>query len=80
MIDVSKFVALKEELEEAKTTLSERKGELKGLLKQLKDEFKVSTIEEAEKKMNALDVEIAEMEASINTKIQQLEEEYDLEV
>ncbi len=69
---------LKKKVDDAKDTVNELKGQQTALLKQLKEEWKCSTIEEAEKKRNVLVKEIDELTNKIEKGIAELEEKYEL--
>ena len=67
---------LKQEIEEAKTSVSELKGQQNALLKQLKEEWGCSTVEEAEKKIQIMKKDIEKLENSIAVGLEELEEKY----
>ncbi len=71
------LLALKKQIEEAKSELSELRGKKKQLESTLQKEFKCSTIEEAQALQEQMEEEALDLNEKINTKIQQLEEKYD---
>ena len=63
----------KEEIEQAKESLSNLKGQEKAMLKQLKDEWNCSTLPEAKQIIIKLEKEIKEIGATIEEKMENLE-------
>lgn len=53
---------LKENIEDAKNRLAELKGQRKALITQLKEEWGVTSIEEADKKLKALERNIVSLQ------------------
>jgi predicted transcriptional regulator len=70
------LLKLKKQIEEAKATTSELKGHQSALMKQLKDDWKCNTIEEAEKLMAKYDKEIKTLTANIEKGMKELEGKY----
>jgi septal ring factor EnvC (AmiA/AmiB activator) len=70
------LLKLKQEIDQAKSSVSELKGQQTALLKQLKDDWQCSSIEEAEKKIKKMQKEIETLDASIETGLEELEESY----
>jgi hypothetical protein len=70
------LLKLKKQIDEAKQTTSELKGHQSALLKQLKDDWKCNTIEDAEKLMAKMDKEIKTLNDNIEQGLQELEEKY----
>jgi hypothetical protein len=70
------LLKLKKQIEEAKATTSELKGHQSALMKQLKDDWKCNTIEEAEKLMAKMDKEIKTLNTKIEEGMEELEEKY----
>jgi predicted transcriptional regulator len=68
------LLELKEEIEEAKQKVSELKGEKQALLKQLKENWKCSSIEDAEKKLVKLGEQEEQLSNQIEAGIEELEE------
>jgi len=69
---------LKQQIEDAKQSVAELKGEQTALLKQLKDTYKCSTIAEAEKKAEQMQAEIEKIQEQIDEGCKELEEKYEL--
>lgn len=69
---------LKSQIEEAKQSVSELKGQQNALLKQLKDTYKCNTIEEADKKVEAMRKEIAGLQKQIDEHTAELEKKYEV--
>jgi len=74
----SNLLRLKQQIEKAKTTISELSGRKQYLIKQLKDNWGCSSVEEAKEKMAILSNEIEELNLKIESGIQELEEKYQL--
>jgi F0F1-type ATP synthase membrane subunit b/b' len=69
---------LKQQIEDAKQSVAELKGEQTALLKQLKDNYKCTTIAEAEKKAQQMQAEIEKIQEQIDDGCRELEEKYDM--
>jgi predicted nucleic acid-binding Zn-ribbon protein len=69
---------LKDQIEDAKQSVSELKGQQTALLKQLKDTYKCSSIEEAEKKAEQMKKDIDKLQKQIDEGCKELEEKYDV--
>lgn len=67
---------LKERVDDAKTKISELKGQQTALMNQLKTDWKCNSIEEAEKKLKTMEKEIATIEDKIKEGVEELEEKY----
>lgn len=67
---------LKERVDDAKTKVSELKGQQTALMNQLKTDWKCNSIEEAEKKLKTMEKEIATIEDKIKEGVEELEEKY----
>ena len=67
-----RLLNLKEELETKKAERQELQGELKSLIKQLK-ELGIDNVEQAEKELKSNEIALVKMEASINEKIEEME-------
>jgi uncharacterized protein involved in exopolysaccharide biosynthesis len=72
------LIELKEQIEESKTSVSELKGQQTALLRQLKDTFKCSSVEEADKKVEDLRKEIDTLNKQIEEHSKELEEKYEV--
>ena len=70
---------LKKKIDEAKETVSELKGSRTYLLKQLKEEFKCTTIEEAKEKKQALHTKNERLQTQMETETNALYEKYDID-
>lgn len=66
---------LSEEVEEAKTNLSENKGQLKALMDRLKKEFEFDSVEDAKAELVSMDEEIEKLDNDIRSKYEALNEE-----
>lgn len=75
---VATLTALRAKIEQAKQDLAKAEGRKEELFKQLKEGFNCSTIEEAEKKLNALTAKRESLNQEIETKMQKLREDYDI--
>ena len=76
MYSEEKLLQKKKEIEEAKTELSELKGQEKALMLQLKNDWSCSTLEAANKKVDKLDKVLNSLEEEINELTEELEESY----
>ena len=73
------LLAIKEQINTAKSKQSELTGQKALLLKQLQEKWKCNSIEEAEKKKKALNSQITKLEKQIEIATQELEEKYDFD-
>ncbi|HOP33346.1 MAG TPA: hypothetical protein PKI14_16995 [Fervidobacterium sp.] len=71
-----RLLRLKELLEDERAKQAELKGELKSLMTQLKTEFNLNSLEDAEAKLNELEQVINEHEEVIGAKVKELEEAF----
>ena len=67
---------LKEEIDQAKTKKAEYVGQKNALMKQLKDNWGCTTLEQAEKKLASIEKQINELKESIEEKTQALQDKY----
>ena len=72
------LLRLKKDIDEAKNTLAELNGQKGTLTKQLKENWDCSTIEEAEKVLKKMQIEIEKIQEDIDSGISELEEIYKL--
>ena len=70
---------LKEKIDQAKEKSSELKGQLKGLTKELSDDWGCTNIEQAEKKVKKMETDINKLNEQIKTGVNELEEKYNVE-
>ena len=75
-MDEQDLLYKKKEIEKAKTTLAESKGEEKALLKQLKEKWGCDDLPKAKKKIEKYRGEIIELKEQIETDTKELEETY----
>lgn len=71
------LIDLKKKISESELERARLEGNLENLKEQMVKDFGVSTIEEAEEKLKALDSEIERKEKEIETKMADLRERYD---
>ena len=76
MITEKELLAKKKEIERTKVELSELKGEEKALLKQLNEDWGITSLAEANNKIITFEKEIKELSEEIEEKTQELEETY----
>ncbi len=69
---------LKEQIDDAKQSVSELKGQQTALLRQLKDTYKCSSIEEAEKLADKMKQDIDKLQKQIDEGCRELEEKYEI--
>lgn len=74
------FEELKENVEELKSEKERLKGGMEELMKRLKDEFGFSTIQEAEKALSKLDLDIEKQEKKFQKDLDNFEEEWEEEL
>ena len=72
-----KLIKMKRQIEEAKTQAAQAQGALNQLLDQLKREFGVKDLKEAEKLLTELEAKEQELEQELEDKIVHLEESYE---
>ena len=77
-MDETGLLKLKKQIDEANASVSELKGQLSALLKQLKDDWKCNSVEDAEKLIVKMDKEIASLNNKIEEGMEELEEKYEL--
>jgi hypothetical protein len=75
-LNEKQLLAKKAEIQEAKTLLSELKGEEKALLKQLKDDWECDSLAEAKKKIRQMESESEILTQEIEEKTKVLEKKY----
>ena len=69
---------LKQQIEDAKTSVSELKGQQTALLRQLKDTYKCNSIEEAQRMVEKLKADADKLQKQIDEATKELEEKYDV--
>jgi predicted nuclease with TOPRIM domain len=74
--DEQHLLNLKEEIAEAKNKVAELKGQQIALMKQLKDEWGCSTLEEAKAKVKQMEDELSDLDEEIQKGIDELNEKY----
>ena len=77
-LNEDKLLNLKAEIDSAKSTVSELKGQKTALMKQLKDDWSCTTIDQAEKTLENMKIEIEKIENQIEKGTKELEEKYEL--
>ena len=70
----------KREIEEAKQELSELIGQEKALMKRLEEDYGITSVKGAEKKLEILKTEADDLNAQIQEKTEELEAQYFQEV
>jgi len=75
-MDEKQLLKLKEQIDEAKTAVSELRGHQTALLKQLKDDWGCKTVEEAQTKLKKMESEVSTLNDQITDGLKQLEEKY----
>ena len=70
------LLKLKQQIDNAKSQTAELKGHQSALLKQLKDDWKCNSVEEAERLVKKMDKEISDLNAKIEEGLNELEEKY----
>ena len=75
-MELSKFLKLKEQVDDAKQKASKAEGVLTQLTKQLKDVFGIETLQEAIEKEKALREELLSLEEEFNSKLREFEKKW----
>ena len=75
-MDERQLLKLKEEIDTAKTEVSELEGSKKTMLKGLLDRFGCKTLDEASAKLEKMAAEIEALQAQLDAGIQKIEEKY----
>ena len=78
-LNEQQLLDLKDQVDEAKQKVSELKGQQNALNKQLADDWKCKTIEEAEKKLKEMETSIASIDKKIEKGVFELEEKYNIQ-
>jgi len=76
-MDEKRLLELKKSIDEAKTKSAELEGTRKHLMKELKDDWECSSLEEAEEKVKTMEEKIQKLNQTISDGVQELEEKYD---
>ena len=72
------LLKLKEKINNAKSEVSELKGQEKYLIKELKENWNCDSIEAAKKTLKKLEVDVLQINQKIDEGIQELEEKYNV--
>lgn len=72
------LLELKEKINKAKSRVSELKGELTYLKKQLKDTIETDDVKEGEKILTNMDAEIQDLDDEIKQRVEALKEQYNV--
>ena len=78
MSTTEKLLDLKQDIDNAKTEIAKLEGKKEALMKELKDQWKCTTVKQAEKKLAALEKEAGELGNQIEKGVTELEEKYEL--
>jgi len=78
MSNTEKLLQLKQDIDEAKLKAAGLEGQLKGHMKDLKDNWKCTTIAQAEKKVKDLEKEVLELSDKVDKGMAELEERYEI--
>ena len=74
MITEERLLEMKKEVEEAKSSVSELKGQLTAILKQLKDTYKCESIEAADKQIGKIRTKKSEIQKQMEEYSAELEQ------
>jgi len=77
-MDERQLLDLKEKVDNAKSAVSEFKGQQTALMNQLKTDWKCDSIEGAEEKLKEMETEIASIERKIEKGVKELKEKYEI--
>ncbi len=67
---------LKEKVDTAKTTVSELRGQYNAMMKQLKDDWKITSLENAETELEKMSKEIERINQKISKHTEELESKF----
>jgi predicted nuclease with TOPRIM domain len=73
------LLQLKKDVEAAKTKTTELTGQKNALMKQLKDDWKCSDLDSAQKKLTKMDEELETLESQIKKGIGELQTKYNIQ-
>lgn len=73
MISEEKLLRKKKEIDEARNTIAELKGQEKALLAQLENDWQCKTVGDAKKKVTKMETDIANLEDEIEVLSEELE-------
>lgn len=76
-MDLQQLTTLQRQIEDSKTKKSELTGQLNAFVERLQKDWKCVTVKEAEKRIAKMDDTIADLDDKIETKLKELEEEYE---
>jgi peptidoglycan hydrolase CwlO-like protein len=77
MISIEEFEELKEDIEARKAEVERKKGELKGLMDSLAEEFGCKTLEEAQALLEKLEAQEKTLHARADAKAEELKAAWD---
>ena len=77
MMTVEEYESLKDEVDSFQSSLEQKRGELKQILKTMKEEFNCSTVEEAEKLLEELEAEQESLNKKLEKKTADLKEKWE---
>ncbi len=78
-MDERRLLNLKQQIDDAKTEISQLEGRKANLLERLEEQWGCKTIKEAEKKLGEMTGQIESLDKKIQAGITKLEEEYEFE-
>jgi len=79
MLNEKQLLALKAEIDEAKTAIAESKGHLSALMKQLSENWGCTTVEKAEKKLTKMKKELETMRTEMEESSDKLEAKLEIQ-
>jgi predicted nucleic acid-binding Zn-ribbon protein len=71
------LLSMKEKIEGAKEKRAQLKGELNELMRRLKQDYGITNIKQAEKKVKEMQAQIVEMDKEIEAGVAKLEKDYE---
>jgi septal ring factor EnvC (AmiA/AmiB activator) len=78
MTETEKLLNLKQDIDNAKTNIAKGEGKKEALMKEIKDQWKCTTIKQAEKKLKDFTDEAHNLNNQIEERVEKLEEKYEL--
>lgn len=76
-MDETGLLKLKKQIDSAKNSVAELKGQQTALMNQLKTEYKCNSLKEAQDKLKKMDSEIEDFNKQIDEGLKELEEKYE---
>ena len=79
-MSTERLLEIKKQIDQAEKSQSEITGQIKSVVGQMKQEFNVSDLAEAETELDKIGKELDKQEAEFNNELEKLEKAYDWEL